>query len=161
MRPHSIMRCHSRIYTFVSLKGVVHVSQGWIESGDRSTGFSEAVIVEFNPELISLENLIEIHLHTHSCTSLHSMRSKYKSAVYTFHKDQESLAKQAIEKFQHDFDSQIITEVLPFKTFKLNKEEYLEYYYKNPEKPFCKTFIDPKLKMLMNRFADHIADIKS
>ena len=141
---------------FQSLKGVANVSQGWIEPEDISAGFSEAVIVEFDPDIISLENLIEIHLHTHSSTSEHAMRSKYRSAVYTFHDDQEVPAKQAIEILQKEFSETIITKVIPFKTFQLNDQQYLDYYYKNPEKPFCKTFIDPKLTMLMNQFSSHV-----
>jgi peptide-methionine (S)-S-oxide reductase len=140
---------------FKSLKGVIHVSQGWITPAD-SMDFSEAVIVEFDNSLISLENLIEIHLHTHSCTSRHSMRSKYRSAIYTFQSEQEELSRSAINQLQADFDRPIITEVIPFGSFKLNRDEYLDYYFKDPEKPFCKTFIDPKLKILINRFSDHL-----
>ncbi|MGX5856501.1 peptide-methionine (S)-S-oxide reductase [Dyadobacter jiangsuensis] len=138
---------------FQSLKGVLHVSQGWIASDDNPTRFSEAVVVEFDPVQISLETLIEIHLHTHSCTSDHSMRSKYRSAVYVFTDMQRFLASQAIEKLQADFDQSIITEVTSFGEFKLNDEKYLDYYSKNPDKPFCKTFIDPKLKILLARFS--------
>lgn len=143
---------------FHSLKGVLHVSQGWIASDDDPTHFSEAVVVEFDPALISLESLIEIHLHTHSCTSDHAMRSKYRSAIYTFTDEQLSSAKNAIERLQADFDQRIITEVIPFNMFKLNDEKYLNYYQKDPEKPFCKTFIEPKLKSLLNRFAGKVND---
>ena len=138
---------------FQSLKGVQNVSQGWIKSDEESIAFSEAVIVEFDSDIISLETLIEIHLLTHSCTSEHAMRSKYRSAVYTFREEQTGPAKQAINKLQADFIRPIITEVIPFKAFKLNDQQYLNYYHKNPEKPFCKTYIDPKLKMLMTRFS--------
>lgn len=138
---------------FQSLKGVLHVRQGWIASDDNQTRFSEAVVVEFDPAQISLKTLIEIHLHTHSCTSDHSMRSKYRSAVYAFTEEQHSFASQAIEKLQADFDQSIITEVIPFGAFELNDEKYLDYYAKNPDKPFCKTFIDPKLKILLARFS--------
>ncbi|MCF0065675.1 peptide-methionine (S)-S-oxide reductase [Dyadobacter chenwenxiniae] len=145
---------------FQSLKGVIKVSQGWIEPGDHSGGFSEAVIVEFEPDMISIEKLIEIHLHTHSCTSQHSMRSKYRSAVYTFNDDQVIAAVRAIEMLQDEFENPIITKVIPFKAFKLNNQQYLDYYYNNPEKPLCKTFIDPKLKILLSQFSNHVEEKK-
>jgi peptide-methionine (S)-S-oxide reductase len=141
---------------FQSLKGVTNVDQGWIKSSAGESEFSEAVIVDFDASLISLETLIEIHLHTHSCTSRHSMRSKYKSAIYAFEPAQAELAKSTIKQLQDDFDKPIITEVMPFGSFKLNSEHYLSYYYNNPEKPFCKIFIDPKLKILLNQFREHI-----
>ena len=144
-----------------SLKGVLHVNQGWIASDDDPARFSEAVVVEFDPDQMSLETLIEIHLHTHSCTSDHSMRSKYRSAVYTFTEQQLSSASDAIEKLQADFDQSIVTEVIQFGEFKLNDEKYLDYYSKNPAKPFCKAFIDPKLKILLKRFSNEVDGSKT
>jgi peptide-methionine (S)-S-oxide reductase len=141
---------------FRSLKGVIGVKQGWISVESGLGDFSEAVIVEFDPKVISLETLIEIHLHTHSSTSVHSMRSKYRSAVYTFGEEQAKDARLAILSFQTDFSKAIVTQVLPFGHFRLNNEEYLDYYYRNPQKPFCKTFIDPKLRILLSRFAENV-----
>lgn len=54
---------------FRSLKGVSTVEQGWIASDGENTTLSEAVIVNFSPNEITLETLIAIHLHTHSCIS--------------------------------------------------------------------------------------------
>jgi len=141
---------------FQSLKGIVQVSQGWIKPAVHLAEFSEAVIVEFDPEIIALQTLIEIHLRTHSCTSKHTMRTKYVSAIYTFREEQQDFAKTAIEYLQKDFENQIITKVLPFGSFRANSDQYLNYYYSNPEKPFCKVHIDPKLKILLNHFSVHM-----
>jgi peptide-methionine (S)-S-oxide reductase len=140
---------------FQSLIGVEKVDQGWISSKPPNETLSEAVLVSFNPIRISLETLIEIHLLTHSCTSEHSMRGKYRSAVYYVNAVQKKTANQAIEHLQKDFEDQIITKVIPFKTFKLNQESFLNYYQKNPDKPFCKTYISPKLSLLVQKFGKH------
>jgi len=141
---------------FRSLKGVVSVKQGWIASDAENATPSEAVIVHFDPEQISLETLIAIHLHTHSCTAAHSMRGKYRSAVYTFDDTQLKVATEAIKALQNGFEQPVITKVLPFQTFKLNQEKYLDYYYKDPSKPFCQNIVNPKLKALLNRFKSQI-----
>lgn len=140
---------------FQSLIGVSKVEQGWISSIEVNT-LSEAVIVYFDQSKISLNTLIEIHLHTHSCTSRHSLRTKYRSAVYVFNDTQQILAKNILESFQSDFELPIITEVLTFAFFKLNKEDYLDYYYRDPERAFCKNQITPKLKKLIFQFAEKI-----
>src|SRR6195952_1575905 len=93
---------------FQSLRGVAEVKQGWIASDGGAEDFSEAVIVGFDPAVISLDTLVEVHLHSHSCTSLHSMRAKYRSAVYTFEEGQVALVQQAIERLQADFDAPVI-----------------------------------------------------
>ena len=60
---------------FQNLNGVVRVEQGWI-SALGALEYSEAVLVHFDPEKITAKDLIEVHLHTHKCTSNHFMRTK-------------------------------------------------------------------------------------
>lgn len=138
---------------FQSLKGVLHVEQGWISSSGENSSFSEAVLVNFEAEKISLETLIAVHLHTHSCTADHPMRGKYRSAIYTFSDHQARLSKGFLAEMQSEFDDKIITQIIPFQAFKLNQETYLNYYYNNPEKPFCKNIVNPKLRLLLKQFS--------
>ena len=141
---------------FSSLKGVISVEQGWIAAKDDPDDFSEAVIVNYDHEVISLEILVAVHLHTHSCTARHSMRGKYKSAIYTFDMAQIEESGNIIQKLQPEFDQPIITQVLEFREFRLNKADYLDYYYSNPDKPFCKNIVNPKLKLLIRRFSKQV-----
>lgn len=140
---------------FQSLIGVSKVEQGFVAStGDQNT-FSEAVIVHFNPETISLKTLIKIHLYTHKSISNHSMRTKYRSAVYTFSEVQKKDAEQIIKNLQSQFENMLVTEILPFKSFKGSREQIRNYYFNNPEKPFCERFINPKLEILLKQFATY------
>ncbi len=79
---------------FQSLKGVEKVEQGWIASEGEASTLSEAVIVHFDTSQISLVLLIEIHLLTHESTSEHSMRKKYRSAIYYFDVEQQVALNQ-------------------------------------------------------------------
>lgn len=65
---------------FQSVVGVKLVEQGWIAS-EGSEAFSQAVLVHFDPDAADLELLVAVHLHSHSSTASHLMRSKYCSAV--------------------------------------------------------------------------------
>lgn len=141
---------------FQSLIGVENVQQGWIVSEGNDTSFSEAVIIAYNPELILLKTLIEVHLLTHKSTVEHSMRDKYRSAIYTFSDEQKPLVLSIIHEIQEIFENNIITKVLPFKEFKASREAIQNYYLKNPKKPFCKTYIDPKLKILLTQFRNNV-----
>ena len=137
---------------FQSLKGVVRVEQGWIGSEDEFSELSEAVIVNYYPEDIPLKVLAEIHLRTHKSTSNHSMRGKYRSAIYVFNEKEIDEVNRIMDELQSEFKDPLITKVLPFKSFKLNTEEFRDYYKKNPQKPFCETYIHPKLEILMQSF---------
>lgn len=140
---------------FQSLIGVSLVEQGWIASDNENTAFSEAVIVHYDSTKIPLEILIEIHLATHNSTINHSMREKYRSAIYYFSKEQQQKVTTILTELQKKMNDTIITKILPYCNFKASREEIQEYYYKNPEKPFCKNYINPKLKILLERFSKH------
>jgi len=122
---------------FQSLNGVEKVEQGYVASMGENNSFSEAVIVHFNSEFILLETLIEIHLHTHKSMSNHSMRTKYRSAIYAFSEQQKQQSETIINNFQNAFDNSLITKVYPFHAFKASRQAIQNYYHKNPEKPFC------------------------
>jgi len=142
---------------FQSLKDIKHVEQGWISSTHKDASIpSEAVIVHFNPTLISLDILIEIHLFTHNVTSNHTFRQKYRSSIYTFSTSQQLEAQHILASKQKLFDKPLVTKVYEFSEFKLNDAQYLNYYKSNPKKPFCQVRIEPKLKMLLERYGEYI-----
>lgn len=140
---------------FQSLVGVHQVDQGWIGANNESTRLSEAVIVYFDSIKIDIPTLVAIHLYSHSCTSNHPMRAKYRSAVYTFSDHQVDIVNNAISTLQIEYDEPILTQVLPFVIFKENEEVYLNYYNKNTGNQFCETYINPKLKRLSEKFSKY------
>lgn len=145
---------------FQSLKGVVSVEQGYIASSGAFSNFSEGVIVTYNPQIINLKLLIDIHVVTHKSTKNHSMREKYRSAIYTFSEDQKSQARQFLNELGKEYHGTLITLVIDYLDFKPSREEIANYYYKNPKKPFCETFINPKLKLLLETYADYVDEKK-
>ncbi|RXG20883.1 peptide-methionine (S)-S-oxide reductase [Leeuwenhoekiella marinoflava] len=143
---------------FQSLKGIIKVEQGYVASTGLNSELSEAVIVHFDSKAIELHTLIAIHLHTHKSTSDHSFRSKYRSAIYTFSETQEHESKLILKKLQTDFKKTLITQVLPFSSFKASRNSLLNYYYSNPEKPFCEIYINPKLALLKKQFSEYFTN---
>jgi len=110
--------------------------------------------VHFKLDKIDLKTLIEIHLLTHKSTSNHSMRNKYRSAIYYFSHQQKEESFKIIEELQANFNHKIITQVLEFKEFKASSEVFQNYYQTNPNKPFCQNYINPKLKFLLQKFSN-------
>lgn len=146
---------------FLSLRGVIKVEQGFISQKGGESSFSEAIIVTYDPLEISLKDLIEIHLHTHQSTSEHSFRHKYRSAVYVFSKKDFDESTRVLKTLQTDFSRKLITKTFYFKAFKSSDEQFHNYYYSNPEKPFCKSYIDPKLKVLMTKYSKFMKAVTS
>ncbi len=144
---------------FQSVKGVGKVDQGWIKSKSPQDNWSEAVIVHFDDSEIPLQVLIEIHLLTHSSSSMHNLREKYRSAIYTFTNAQKHDCASIINKLQLEENERYITQILPFVDFKLNEEEFLNYFATRKEAPFCKTYIRPKLRMLLERYGPLVKEV--
>jgi len=141
---------------FQSLKGVFKVEQGFIASTGERDSYSEAVIVHFCDAIIALKDIITIHLHTHSSTSQHSMRNTYRSAVYVFSDAEVGPISTLLECLQYDFEKKLITQVLSFGTFKASDSQYHDYFFTDPNRPFCRTYIAPKLRLLLDKFSVQI-----
>lgn len=142
---------------FQMLKGVAQVDQGFILSDPPSDTWAEGVIVHFDPTAIDLTLLIEVHLRTHSATTDFVAKGKYRSAIYIHDDVQEQRAVEAIRSLQSDFEDTIGTRILPFRKFKRSDERFRNYYATDPQRPFCKRFIDPKLDFIRRNFAEVVS----
>lgn len=139
---------------FQALRGVTQVDQGFLQSDAPADTWSEGVIVTFDPLVIPLATLSEVHLRTHSATRMRSPRSKYRSAIYTFEESQRHDAELAIQRFAKACDKAVHTLVIPFRNFRASDERYQNYYRTDPSRPFCRRYIDPKLDHIRRHFSE-------
>lgn len=137
---------------FESLNGVSDVDQGWATSTGEHSDYSEAVMLSMDASKISLNTLLEVHLLTHSSTSNHSMRGKYRSAVYAGSDKQARHIKSCLAELSNNFDKPLVTKVLLLDKFKSNSQ-YQNYYYQDPSRLYCQRYISPKLKLILKRFS--------
>lgn len=84
---------------FQALRGVAQVDQGFVQAGAPADTWAEGVIVTFDPSVIGLATLSEVHLRTHSATRARSPRGKYRSAIYIFEDSQRHEAELVIARF--------------------------------------------------------------
>lgn len=110
-------------------------------------------MVTFDPVTLPMDVLIEIHLRTHASTSHHKMRGKYRSAVYVCDAATGVTAAGVLRDLQKHFDDSLVTQVLSLAAFKPSDVRFWNYYLNGPERPFCKTYIDPKLALLREEFS--------
>lgn len=139
---------------FQALRGVGDVAQGFVRADAPHDSWSEAVVVTFDPDAIDLKSLIEVHLRTHASTSRHKMRGKYRSAVYCFDDGQARSASEALESLQAGFPERLVTCVLPHVSFRPSDRRFHDYYATDPDRPFCRTYIDPKLRLIRETYSN-------
>jgi len=139
---------------FQALKGVVEVHQGFIASDPPDDALSEAAMISWDPRLISLQDLIAVHLATHSSTSNHRMRDRYRSAIYVTDGGDGAAARAELDRLSQQTGSRFVTRVLPLRRFVASDPSFHDYYNRNRGGQFCESYIEPKLALLRQRHAD-------
>ncbi len=146
---------------FQALRGVAQVDQGFVQADALADTWAEGVIVTFDPLVIGLATLCEVHFRTHSATRARSPRGRYRSAIYTFEDSQRHEAELAIARFADESGKTVHTLVLPLRGFRASDERYQNYYRTDPSRPFCRRYIDPKLDFIRRHFSEvALPDVK-
>jgi peptide-methionine (S)-S-oxide reductase len=126
------------------------------------TGHAEVVQVTFDPETISLEEILKIFLTTHDPTTLNRQGAdvgpQYRSAIFYNDEEQRRTAQRVIEEIENAgiWGKPIVTEVAPFDEFYKAEEYHQEYYEKNPGAGYCRVVIAPKVAKFRKNYADQL-----
>ena len=124
------------------------------------TGHAEAIKIEFDPKAVTYRQLLEIFFATHDPTTLnrqaYDIGTHYRSAIFYADDDQKNAAHAIIEELDNSgtFEDPIVTEVAPAKEFYEAEKEHKDYYNNNREQGYCRIIIDPKIKKLMDGYAE-------
>jgi peptide-methionine (S)-S-oxide reductase len=104
------------------------------------TGHTEAVLVVFDPKIISYDRLLKTFWENHDPTQ--GMRqgndvgTQYRSAIYTLNEAQQSAADASRAVFQKALSAKrlgaITTEIAPAGTFYFAEDYHQQYLAKNP-----------------------------
>jgi peptide-methionine (S)-S-oxide reductase len=132
---------------FQAVDGVDKVEQGYISSVVPFADRSEAIVIHFSDQL-NLEKLIDIHLQTHAATKQHGRRKEYRSAIYYFDTAMKSNIEVVMISLSQKRNETYVTQIIPFVFFEPSWENVQNYYKTRPDAPFCKRYIEPKLKLV-------------
>lgn len=157
---------------FVRLEGVSGVVSGYTGGRHPSpsytavctgvTGHAEAVQITFDPERIGYRDLLEIFFAFHDPTTQDrqgpDQGSQYRSAIFTHDAEQERIAREVIAALTAErvFPAPIVTEVTPLDTFYPAEAYHQSYYERNPDQPYCRAMIGPKVAKLRAKLADRL-----
>ena len=104
------------------------------------TNHAEAVLVVFDPEQVSYEQLLAVFWEGHDPTQGmrqgNDMGTQYRSAIYTADDDQAAAASASSEAYQERLDAaglgRITTEIAPAGDFFYAEPDHQQYLSKNP-----------------------------
>jgi len=126
--------------TAVGYAAGVTPNPGYQEVCSGQTGHNEVVLVVFDPAVISYEQLLmlfwEGHDPTQGMRQGNDMGSQYRSGIYTFDDEQQSLAEASAQAFQPELTRAgygvITTEIAPAPEFYYAEDYHQQYLAKNP-----------------------------
>jgi peptide-methionine (S)-S-oxide reductase len=138
---------------FSQVKGVVRTMVGYAGGKLKNptykdvctdkTGHAEAVELEFDPNVVSYEKLLDVFWDIHDPTTLNrqgpDVGSQYRSAIFYHSPEQEKIARASRKRLQESgkFKRPVATEITAAGEFYKAEEYHQRYFEKKGIKPNC------------------------
>jgi peptide-methionine (S)-S-oxide reductase len=155
---------------FQRLKGVISVmpgySGGYVENptyeqvSEGNTGHAESIKIEFDPEQIAYETLLNVFFATHDPTQKnqqgHDIGPQYQSTVFYTNEVQKKIVENFISQLNGDntYGRPVQTELKQFQKFYEAESYHRNYYNNNESAGYCQVVINPKLQKLRDKFSN-------
>ena len=159
--------CTEAVY--VRVKGIVDVESGYCNGQTPQptyeqictgrTGHAEVVKLVFDPEQISLREILEIFFVIHDPTTLNAQGndhgSQYRSGIYVTSPAQQQVAQEVISELIGSgvYRRPIVTEVLPLSNYWPAEEYHQDFFARNPHQGYCLAVAAPKVAKFRKTFA--------
>jgi len=157
---------------FEQLRGVTKVQSGYAGGHvpnpsyeavcTGTTGHAEVVQVAFDPTIVSYRDLLGVFFTLHDPTTLNAqggdVGTQYRSAIFYHDDEQRRTAEEVVRELEaeHVFDDPVVTEIAPLTTFYPAEEYHREYYRRNPNQPYCRAVIAPKVAKLRSKYLEKL-----
>ncbi|GAB4400107.1 MAG: peptide-methionine (S)-S-oxide reductase MsrA [Rhodoferax sp.] len=128
------------------------------------TGHAEVVRVTFDPDVIALDDVLEIFFVIHDPTTLnaqgHDVGTQYRSGIYWHTPEQREKALAMIDRLnaQKVYGRPIVTEVAPEQRYGPAEDEHQNYFQKHPHQGYCLAVAAPKVEKFRRAFAQWVRD---
>ena len=157
---------------FENLKGVVSVKSGYagghvanptyeaVCTGE--TGHAEVVHIQFDPQVISFKEILDVFWKTHDPTTLNrqgaDVGTQYRSVIFYHNDEQKRMAEQSKKEMDQSgyYADPIVTEITPVTNFYEAENYHQDYYRLNKKQPYCRMVITPKVSKFKKEFKDKL-----
>ena len=116
----------------------------------ETTGHAEAILVYYDPKVISYKDLLDVFFLSHDPTTLNrqgpDVGTSYRSAIFYNSEQEKELAMQAVKKYTPSFKDPIVTELQPLKAFYRAEEYHQNYTEYNPSSAYIKNVSIPRFQ---------------
>ncbi len=154
---------------FVQVKGVLDVESGYCNGHtlrptyeqvcSGGTGHAEVVRLVYDPQQISVREILEIFFVIHDPTTLNAQGNdhgtQYRSGIYFSTPEQQQQAQALMAELERSgaYSRAIVTEVLPLSNYWPAEDYHQDYFEKNPYHGYCLAVAAPKVAKFRKTFA--------
>jgi peptide-methionine (S)-S-oxide reductase len=128
---------------------------GYDEVCRGNTGHAEVVSVEYDPERVSLEELLDTFFASHDPTTLNKqgadIGTQYRSVILYTTDEQKATVEKFVDKLKADYSRPVVTEVGPLERFYPAEEHHQKYFEKNPGQGYCQVVVAPKVEKIRKK----------
>ncbi|VWX48714.1 peptide-methionine (S)-S-oxide reductase MsrA [Novosphingobium sp. 9U] len=122
-----------------------------------TTGHAEAIKVNFDPEVLSYGDLLDVFMGTHDPTQLNrqgnDVGTQYRSAIFPLDDAQRAEAEAAIARSNEDNGGRVVTTIEEASKWYPAEDYHQEYWDGEGQRnPYCLAVIPPKLMKLRKSF---------
>ena len=157
---------------FVKVRGVTDVESGYCNGHVQqpsyeqvctgTTGHNEVVKLEYDPQQITVREILEIFFVIHDPTTLNRQGNdsgtQYRSGIYYTTDEQREVADDMIRQISQDklFGRPVVTEVLALSNYCAAEEYHQDFFDKNPYQGYCMAVAAPKVEKFRKTFKDRV-----
>jgi peptide-methionine (S)-S-oxide reductase len=155
---------------YLEVRGVTRVESGYMGGHELdpsyeqvcagTTGHAEVVRVEFDPQLISYRDILEVFFTIHDPTTLNrqgnDVGTQYRSVIFFNSPGQETVARQVMAEMANVWDAPIVTELAPAETWYKAEDYHQDYFRQHPLQGYCAFVVAPKVAKFRKTFANRL-----
>ena len=157
---------------YKELKGVLAVYPGYAgghvnqpsykQVCEGTTGHAEVARVEYDDEIVTYDELLEVFWFVHDPTQLNrqgnDIGTQYRSVVFYHDEEQRSKAENYKARLTEEqvWSSPIVTEIQPISNFFKAEDYHHNYFELNPGNPYCQSVVRPKVEKFKKVFSEKL-----
>jgi len=121
------------------------------------TGHAEVVQIEYDPAVVTYDDLLKIFWQAHDPTTLNRQGpdegTQYRSIILYSNEEQKRSAQKSFRDLTaaRTFRAPIVTELVPLTTFYPAESYHQDYYRRHRSADYCRMYIDPKIRKLKQK----------
>ena len=100
-----------------------------------SSGHAEVVKLEYDPSIISYNEIIETFFKIHDPTTLNSQGpdfgTQYRSEIFYHNEEQKKIAKEILNRIDKQYNGKVVTKISEIKNYCKAEEYHQNYLEKN------------------------------